>query len=204
MRQARVVPAADDVPSPIRAGKKKGPKSRRRIVDTGRGSREQERRVNMKVREEEEEPWAQPSSLKAPEPRPGMVQRWIRVGILGAADPVNLARKTREGWKPREASSVPKGYPVPKISQGAFAGFIGVEGMVLMEMPKERNARRNKFFRDRTNAVTEAIDNDLLTANRQAGGGFKPIRREAKSIPVREKRVPVQDDVEAKEEAQEE
>lgn len=106
-------------------------------------------------------PWIRPTSLEAPEPRKGFTQRWIRVGSMGHDDPTNTARKFREGWKPRPMESLPKGYHAPTISHGKWAGCIGVEGMILCEMPTTMLNKRNAHFQAKTDAVTNAIEQEL-------------------------------------------
>src|SRR3990167_1280939 len=122
---------------------------RKKKLETTHESREQNLRVNEDVHEEEDNPWIRPASLEAPPARPGMRQRWVRVGTMGKDDPVNSMRKFREGWKPRPVESVPKNFYYPKIASGAHAGFIGVEGMLLCEMPEKRGLQRDAFFRKR-------------------------------------------------------
>lgn len=114
-----------------------------------------------KMHDENDKPWVRGQSLAAPEARPGMRQRWIRVGSLGADDPINVARKMREGWKPRPADSIPADFQLPSISHGQWAGCIGVEGMVLMEMPERLAAKRDSHFRAKTDNITNGIETEL-------------------------------------------
>lgn len=143
----------------------------------------------------EDEPWVEPATLPRVPKRRGMVQRWIRVGLQGKADPINWARKQREGWRPRKADTVPENVPVPTISGGKFDGCIGVEGMILCEMSIERNARRNAHYKNKNTRQTASINEDLVKANRHASTAFGPIRKVEESKHVRERReVPVADD----------
>lgn len=160
----------------------------RKKHETVHETREQAQRENEVIHEEEDEPWIQPASLKAPPARKGMRQRWVRVGSLGKDDPVNSMRKFREGWKPRPADTIPNSYNYPKIQSGAHAGFIGVEGMLLCEMPESRAKKREQFFRDRNNARTDAVNQQLESV---AGGkAYGPARIvENKSVRLREVRV---------------
>lgn len=109
----------------------------------------------------EVKPWVRPTSLEAPPPRKGFRQRWVRVGSLGQDDPTNTARKFREGWKPRPSDTLPKGYHAPTISHGKWAGCVGVEGMILCEMPEKMARMRQQHFQAKTDAVTSAIDTEL-------------------------------------------
>lgn len=106
-------------------------------------------------------PWTPPSNLEAPPPRPGMRQRWVRVSMHGADDVSNYAKQQREGWRPRRADSVPKGFQVPSIKEGDFAGCIGVHGVILCEMPEERVRQRTAYYREQIEMQTQAVEHDL-------------------------------------------
>ena len=134
--------------------------------DSIHSARAMDERAAVEVHELEDEPWVNPASLPFIKPRPGMEQRYIRVAMRGEADPVNTARKLREGWVPRPVSTVPKNVPVPRIDAGKYAGCIGVEGMILMEMPSARNAARNKYFADKNRLQSEAVDVKLAEDTR--------------------------------------
>ena len=91
------------------------------------------------VRDEESRPmtaWKPPSLLDAPEARPGYVQRWVATSIQGKESPDNVYKRMREGWEPRPADTV-KSKLYPTINHGQWAGSIGIEGMLLCEMPEE-------------------------------------------------------------------
>ena len=44
--------------------------------------------------------WRPPEILPMPDPRPGWVHRYIRISMVGQADPANISSKLREGWEP--------------------------------------------------------------------------------------------------------
>ena len=134
--------------------------------DSIHAARVQDERAAVDVHDYEDEPWVNPASLPYIKPRPGMVQRYIRVAMRGEADPVNTARKLREGWVPRRVDTVPRNVPVPHIDSGKYAGYVGVEGMILMEMPEERNAARNKYFANRNKQQSDAVDLKLAKETR--------------------------------------
>jgi len=83
----------------------------------------------------------------------------------------------REGWQPRDAKTVSKDFPVATIEHGKFAGYIGVEGMVLCEMPEEMVAQRNEYYANKTRNQELAVSNDLHRVE-QPGN---PIQREHRS-----------------------
>ena len=121
---------------------------------------------DVDVHAEESKPWVRPTSLEAPPARPGFVQRWIRVGTMGQDDPTNVARKFREGWKPRPSTSVPATFHSPTIAHGKWAGCIGVEGMLLCEMPEKMRDKRNKHYQAKTDLVTNTIQEELQKQSR--------------------------------------
>ena len=156
-----------DETDPLDDGFTEDHQTRGRVV--ARGSREQDsRHVDEPGRDESDvgDDWIDPSSLDAPEPRPGMCQRWIRASSFGQDDARNYSRKMREGWKPRPADTVPSEFSIPVIEKGKLAGAVVVEGMVLCEMPIELAKKRSKAIQNRTERLTEGIDNDLMRVQR--------------------------------------
>jgi len=133
------------------------------------------------IHAEASKPWLRPSSLDAPPPRNGFAQRWIRVGSFGKDDPTNTSRKFREGWRPRPSSTVDPKYHSPNISQGKWAGCIGVEGMILCEMPEKIREKRNAHYMAKTQKVTDAIATDLQNESRPG----MPITQERTSKVVK-------------------
>ncbi len=125
----------------------------------------------------EDRPWVLGQSLEAPPPRAGMRQRWIRVSTRGVDDPTNVARKMREGWKPRPVESVPANFHLPTISNGEWAGCIGIEGSVLMEMPEKMAKKREAFYKQKTETITTGIETDLQSQS----NSMMPITQERKS-----------------------
>lgn len=154
--------------------------------DSIHASRLEDERAAVDVHDMEDEPWVNPVSLPYLKPRDGMVQRWIRVAVRGEADPVNTARKLREGWQPRRIDTVSKNIPVPCIETGKYAGCIGVEGMILCEMTVQRNAQRNEYFARKNREQSAAIDARLVEETRHNTPGFGQAEIEKKSKFVRE------------------
>jgi hypothetical protein len=127
--------------------------------------------------------WTPPQSLDAPPPRPGMTQRWIRAQNGPQQDIKNWSRKMREGWVPRDPTSLPKewqGLPTAKMTHGngTVANAIMVEGMVLCEMPMARKRQRDAFFQAKSAALMSAVNSELDAVQRQGG---IPINRTART-----------------------
>ena len=116
-----------------------------------------------------EDIWEPPALLEAPPARPGMRQRWVSTSILGKDVPQHAARRFREGWTPRPANTVPNDFYVPTIAHGQFEGVVGVEGMILCEMPEERAQARDRYFRGKTSDQQRFV-NQALDKVAQSGG----------------------------------
>jgi hypothetical protein len=121
--------------------------------------------------------WRPSNLLEAPEPRPGFAQRWVATMVLGQETPTNVAKRMREGWQPRSAKSIKDSQHFPTIEHGKFAGHIGIEGMVLCEMPTEMVNQRNEYYANMTDNLMTSVEQDM---NRAETPG-QPITRSFKS-----------------------
>ena len=124
-----------------------------------------------KSREEEtrqETAWKPPSLLDAPEPRQGMVQRWIATSIQGKDTPDNVYKRMRAGWNPRPSDTV-KDKRFPTINHGEWTGCIGVEGMLLCEMPIEKHRSMKEYYSGKSNEQNQSISYDLEALGRRSG-----------------------------------
>jgi hypothetical protein len=134
-----------------------------------------------------EDDWARSAELEAPEPRPGFTQRWIRIKLGNEEDARNSMRKFREGWLPRQLDTVPAGHAPPTFSHSRLGNVIGVEDLILCEMPIRKALQRNAYFQAKRDRMIEGIENDLR--NVQSGG--PRIARTAKTqVTKRRLRVP--------------
>jgi len=105
--------------------------------------------------------WEDAALLEAPPPRDGYRQRWVSTSILGQDLPQQVARRLRQGWTPRPADTVPDTYHVPTVAHGQFEGCIGVEGMILCELPEERAQARARHYKEITDSQTDFVDKAL-------------------------------------------
>jgi hypothetical protein len=121
--------------------------------------------------------WRPSNLLEAPEARPGFSQRWIATMVLGQETPTNVAKRLREGWQPRDPKTVKDLQHFPTIEHGRFTGHIGIEGMVLCEMPTEMVDQRNAYYAKMTDNLMHSVENDM---NRAETPG-QPIQRTFKS-----------------------
>ena len=135
------------------------------------------------VREEQvrsEATWKPPSLLDSPEPRPGLTQRWIATSIQGRDTPDNVYKRMREGWNPRPAETV-KDKLFPTINHGQWAGSIGIEGMILCEMPIETHKQMKSYYNNKNSEQNESISGDLDALGRQTGQSIYQTRKSSSS-----------------------
>ena len=125
--------------------------------------------------------WRPSNLLEAPEARPGMKQRWIATMVLGQETPTNVAKRLREGWQPRDPKTVKDAQHFPTIEHGRFVGGIGIEGMVLCEMPEAMVTQRNEYYAKMTENMMTSVHRDM---NRVEQPG-QPIQRSYKSSVTR-------------------
>lgn len=154
--------------------------------ETPHPSRAQDTWDNADIHEMESMAHTQARTLPDLPPRPGFTQRWIRVKAReGVDDAKNVTKKTREGWKPRPMSTVPAGFAMPTIQHGEWAGCLGVEGSVLMEMPESLAKIKRKANEDRTKLITSSLESELQSKSTSA----MPITQTRKTTIGREVKV---------------
>ena len=134
--------------------------------------------------------WAPPSILDAPPPRDGMVQRWVATSILGKDTPDNVYKRKRAGWEPRASDTVGD-FPIPTINHGQWQGHIGVEGMILCEMPIEMHRQMKEYMQGKSNEQNDTLGNDLRAIERSGG---IPIHEDRKSSSSRGRDLSVMED----------
>ena len=139
--------------------------------------------LRVSVRDEESRPqtnWTPPALLDAPEARPGFVQRWVSTTIQGKETPDNVYKRMREGWEPRKSSTV-KDQKFPTINHGQWAGCIGIEGMLLCEMPQEKHQAMKDYYRGKSRDQNEALTGELDSLGRKTGTQFFQERKSSSS-----------------------
>ena len=114
--------------------------------------------------------WTPPSSLDAPTAPDGFRHRWIRAESLGFEDTKNISGRIRSGYELVRADEY-KDSDYPVVTDGKYAGVIGVGGLVLARVPEEIAKARTEYFKKQSQGQEEAIDNDLM-------------REEHKSMPI--------------------
>ena len=102
-----------------------------------------------------------PSSLDAPPAPDGFRHRWIRAESVGFQDSKNIYGRLREGYELVRADEY-KDSDYPTVTEGKYAGVIGVGGLLLARIPEELAQSRMAYQRSQTEGQDESVENDLL------------------------------------------
>ena len=106
--------------------------------------------------------WTPPSSLDAPPAPDGFRHRWIRAESLGFSDTKNVSARLREGFELVRADEYPDSqYPV--ITDGKYAGVIGVGGLLLARISEEIAKQRAAYIDSLSKGQDEAVEHDLMS-----------------------------------------
>ena len=105
--------------------------------------------------------WKAPEVLPSPEPRAGWKHRWVRISIMGNADPSNISSKLREGYEPCKAEDYPE-LMLHAATEGRFKGNIEVGGLLLCRIPEEFMVQRSEYYAQQNKAQVESVDNSFL------------------------------------------
>ena len=105
--------------------------------------------------------WRPPETLPSPDPRPGWTHRWVRISMVGQADPSNISSKLREGYEPCKADEYPE-LLVHATSEGRFKGNVEIGGLLLCRIPSEFLDQREAYYANQNKAQMESVDNNFL------------------------------------------
>ena len=119
------------------------------------------RASTTRVKDEKPKVWTPPSSLDAPPAPDGYRHRWIRAESLGQDDSKNVSGKMRSGWEFVRADEYPD-TDYPSLTDGKYAGIIGVGGLLLARIPEEIAKSREEYFRNMTQDRNDALEHDLM------------------------------------------
>ncbi len=120
-----------------------------------------ERELTSRAMSERPKQWMPPELLPEPDKQAGYAYRWIRVSMLGQADPRNLSSKLREGWEPVRIEEQPK-FSLLIDPGSRFKDNIEIGGLLLCKVPEEFVDQRSAYYQNQTQAQTEAVDNNLM------------------------------------------
>jgi len=105
--------------------------------------------------------WRAPEVLPSPDPRPGWRHRWVRISVLGNADPSNISSKFREGYEACKGEDYPE-LMLHASTEGRFKGNIEVGGLLLCRIPEEFMDQRASHFSSQNKAQMDSVDNNFL------------------------------------------
>jgi hypothetical protein len=122
------------------------------------------RDLTSRERAERPKAWRPPETLPMPDSRPGWTHRWVRVSMMGDADPSNISSKLREGWEPCKAED----YPELKFHEtpgGRFPGSVEIGGLLLCRIPEEFMKQRAEYYLNQNRQQMESVDNNFMREN---------------------------------------
>lgn len=120
--------------------------------------------------------WKRSTALDAPDPRPGFVQRWVRIKANGQDDHENYISRYEEGWRARDPKTVPRAHLLTTTKTIDNVQMFVKRGHVLMELTEAAAKQRKEFYQGALDRQTKAVENDLWNDNKGAAGRVMPIR----------------------------
>ena len=108
--------------------------------------------------------WERPSALPTPEPRDGIMYRWIRTSTLGDTDNRNVSMRFREGYTPVKASDYPE-LRVISDRNSQFPDNIEIGGRLLCSTPAEIVEDRSAQMAEKSRQQMESVDRNYLRDN---------------------------------------
>jgi len=125
------------------------------------------RSATTREKETRRKSWAPPSMLDAPPAPPGYCHRWVRSGMQGEEDKINMSKRYREGYEPVRGDAYDD-YDLPLEDVGKHAGVFSVGGLVLARIPEETVKERNAYYEGKTQQQMGAIDAELESNSNRA------------------------------------
>ena len=119
------------------------------------------RAANTREKTERPKQYKPPSSLDAPPAPDGFRHRWIRAESVGFQDSKNIFGRLREGYELVRADEY-KDSDYPVVTDGKYAGVIGVGGLLLARIPEELAKARMAYQKSQTEGQDESVETDLL------------------------------------------
>lgn len=108
--------------------------------------------------------WERPSALPTPEPRDGIMYRWIRTSTLGDTDNRNVSMRFREGYTPVKASDYPE-LRVISDRDSQFPDNIEIGGLLLCSIPAEIVEDRSAQMAEKARQQMDSVDRNYLREN---------------------------------------
>ena len=119
------------------------------------------REVETRENTQRKKSWTPPQLLPSPTASPGWQYRWIRISMMGQADPTNTSAKLREGWEPVKAEDPPE-LMMQTDPNSRFKGNIEIGGLLLCKAPEELMKQRDDYYAKQSQAQIDSVDNSFL------------------------------------------
>ena len=121
--------------------------------------------------------WKPAHDLPTPNPIDGYAFRWVRVSMMGQADPANMAKARREGWTPCKASDHPEiSADFVAFGLAPTSDLIEIGGLVLCKTSRENMDARRAYYDDLTQRQAQSVDNNFMRDNDPRMPLFKESR----------------------------
>ena len=139
------------------------------------------RSADTRAKKTRRKSWKPPSMLDAPDPPEGYHHRWIRAEMANNPDKLNMSKRMREGFELVRGREYPD-FEAPTSDEGRHAGVISVGGMLLARIPIETVEERRNYYRNRTAAQMQAIDNELMANSNPTMPILAPSRKSTREF----------------------
>ena len=107
-----------------------------------------------------------------------MTLGWLRMTLKGVDDVKHLGKKMQEGWVFIDLAEVPEMSATSVVrDEGRYAGVVCRGDVGLAKIPTGIYEARSKFYRDKSKAMNEAIEAQLMGNNNSR----MPISNNSKS-----------------------
>jgi hypothetical protein len=120
----------------------------------------------LETRTEFERPksWQPAALLPEPDKQPGYEYRWVRVSVLGQADPRNFSSAVREGWEPVRIEEQPK-FRVFLDPNSRYKDNVEVGGLLLCKTPVEFVQQRRDYYAKKSLDQVQSVDSSFMREN---------------------------------------
>ena len=140
--------------------------------------RENNAREEVEYTFEEQDVLHIPEAVKKRFANENMTLGWVRMTLKGEDDVKHLGKKLQEGWVFVDLAEVPEMSATSFVrEEGRYAGVVCRADVGLAKIPTGRYEARSKFYRDKSKAMNEAIEAQLMGSNNSR----MPISNNSKS-----------------------
>ena len=141
-------------------------------------TRKQESREEVEYTFEEQDALYIPDAVYKRFTNEGMTLGWLRMTLKGKDDIKHIGKKLQEGWVFVDLAEVPEISATSVVrDEGRYAGVVCRGDVGLAKIPTGKYEARSKFYRDKSRAMNEAIEAQLMGSNNSR----MPISNNSKS-----------------------